>query len=90
MGKWRDGTKEAQNPATVTLYSQAGRRGPESFPADAYCSQLEGSAQNPLEEFVEDLIYFFYKWLVELPVKPLKPLFNPTISPLKTICLSLP
>ena len=43
MGKWENGTKEAQNPATVTLYSQAGLRGSESYPGDAYCSQLEGS-----------------------------------------------
>ena len=43
MVKWGTGTKDAQNPATVMPYSQAGRRGPERSPADAYCSQLEGS-----------------------------------------------
>ena len=44
-------------------------------------------SQNSLEEFVEDLIYFFHKCLVELPVKPSKPLLSPTVSPLKIIYL---
>lgn len=42
-------------------------------------------SQNSLDEFVEDLIYFFHKCLVELPVKPSKPLLSPTVSPLKII-----